>query len=123
MTRQRLALGKWGEERAVEFLRKQGCKILLRNYRTPVGEIDIIARKGRELLFVEVKTRRGDSFGLPQEAVGVRKQQQIIRTAQWYLQQGQGAKLNPRFDVIAILCQSDLSAEIQHLPNAIALRD
>ncbi|SHI81295.1 putative endonuclease [Malonomonas rubra DSM 5091] len=121
MTQQRLALGKWGEEHAVAFLLEQGCKILARNYRTPVGEIDIVASKRKELLFVEVKTRRGCSFGLPQEAVGARKQQQIIRTAQWYLQQEKTAKLQPRFDVIAILCQSDQIAEIQHFPNAFGL--
>ena len=87
MSQARLALGQWGEDQAVLFLRKLGLKILTRNYRTPVGEIDIIARSKKELLFIEVKTRRGTQFGLPQEAVGVRKQQQIIRTAQWYLAQ------------------------------------
>lgn len=123
MTEQRLALGQWGEEQAVDFLRKQGFKILTRNYRTPVGEIDIVARNRKELLFVEVKTRRGTNFGLPQEAVGSRKQQQIIRTAQWYLQREKAGKLQPRFDVVAILCQSDNSVKIQHLPNAFGLSE
>ena len=107
MTKARLALGKWGEEQAVEYLRKQGLKILARNYRAPVGEIDIIASNRKELLFVEVKTRRGTAFGLPQDAVGIRKQQQIIRTAQWYLQRAKIGTLQPRFDVVAILCKSD----------------
>ena len=123
MTEQRLALGQWGEEQAVAFLRQQGLKILERNYRTPVGEIDIVARNRKELLFVEVKTRRGTNFGLPQEAVGPRKQQQIIRTAQWYLQRENTGKLQPRFDVVAILCQSDNTAKIQHLPNAFGLSE
>ena len=123
MTEQRLALGQWGEEQAAKYLRKQGLKVLARNYRTPVGEIDIVARSKKELLFVEVKTRRGTSFGLPQEAVGVRKQQQIIRTAQWYLQREKIGKLQPRFDVVAILCQSDKTVKIQHLPNAFGLSD
>ncbi len=123
MSEQRLALGQWGEDQAVEFLRQQGLTILARNYRTPVGEIDIIARNRQELLFVEVKTRRGAGFGLPQEAVGPRKQQQIIRTAQWYLQREKTGKLQPRFDVVAILCQSDNTAEIQYLPNAFALSE
>ena len=121
MTRQRQALGKWGEQEAEKFLRQQGFAILARNYRTPVGEIDIIARSKKELLFVEVKARRGTQFGLPQEAVGARKQQQIIRTAQWYLQREKTGNLQPRFDVVAILCQSDGSAMIQHLPNAFGL--
>ncbi len=123
MTKTRLALGQWGEEQAVNYLRKQGLKILARNYRAPVGEIDIIACSKKELLFVEVKTRRGTGFGLPQEAVGSRKQQQIIRTAQWYLQQEKTGKLQPRFDVVAILCQSEESVTIQHLPNAFGLAD
>jgi len=123
MTEQRLALGQWGEQQAVDFLRQQGLKILSRNYRTPLGEIDIVARSRTELLFVEVKTRRGTGFGLPQEAVGARKQRQIIRTAQWYLKQEKCWKLQPRFDVVAILCQSDGSAQIQHLPNAFGLSD
>lgn len=123
MTEQRLALGQWGEQQAVEFLRNQGLKILACNYRTPLGEIDIVARSRTELLFVEVKTRRGTGFGLPQEAVGARKQRQIIRTAQWYLKQEKYGKLQPRFDVVAILCQSDGSAQIQHLPNAFGLAD
>lgn len=121
MSKTRQALGQWGEERAADYLCRQGLKILARNYRTPVGEIDIIARSKTELLFVEVKTRRGTGFGLPQEAVGLRKQQQIIRTAQWYLKQGKYAKLQPRFDVVAILCQSDEKITIQHLPNAFGL--
>lgn len=123
MTEKRLALGQWGEEQAADFLRRQGLKILARNYRTPVGEIDIVARSRKELLFVEVKTRRGTGYGLPQEAVGARKQQQIIRTAQWYLQREKVGSLQPRFDVVAILCQSDNTAKIVHLPNAFGLSE
>lgn len=123
MTQTRLALGQWGEEQAAQYLRRQGLKIVARNYRTPVGEIDIIACSKKELLFVEVKTRRGTGFGLPQEAVGVRKQRQIIRAAQWYLKEEKSGKLQPRFDVVAILCQSDENVAIQHLPNAFGLPD
>lgn len=123
MSKARLALGKWGEQQAVLYLRKQGLKILACNYRTPVGEIDIVASSKKELLFIEVKTRRGTGFGLPQEAVGVRKQQQIIRTAQWYMQREKPGKLQPRFDVVAILCQSDERFSIEHLPNAFGLAD
>ena len=121
MTEQRLALGAWGEDQAVAYLGKQGMQIIARNYRTPVGEIDIIARQRKNLIFVEVKTRRGTAFGAPQEAVGHRKQQQIIRTAQWYLGQEKLANLQPRFDVVAILCKSDGSTEITHLPDAFGL--
>ncbi len=120
MTEQRLALGRWGEEQATAFLRRQGFRILQQNYRTPVGEIDIIARNRKLLLFVEVKTRRGTGFGLPQEAVGPFKQRQILRTAQWYLNNSPAGKLQPRFDVIAILERRG-EAFIEHLQGAFGL--
>jgi len=121
LTDTRLALGSWGEDQAVSFLCHQGMKIVERNFRTPVGEIDIIARDRKNLVFIEVKTRRGLAFGTPQEAVGLRKQRQIIRTAQWYLQSNRKVNLQPRFDVVAILCQSDGTAQITHLPDAFSL--
>ncbi|WP_321394936.1 YraN family protein [uncultured Desulfuromusa sp.] len=123
MSHARLALGAWGEDQAVEYLRLQGMKILERNYRTPVGEIDIIARNKKILLFVEVKTRRSVAFGSPQEAVGIRKQRQIIRTGQWYLQEHKCAKLQPRFDVVAVLSGINGTAEITHLTDAFSLPD
>lgn len=123
MTEKRLALGAWGEDQAVRYLRRQGMKILERNFRTAAGEIDIIARHQKWLVFVEVKTRRGVRFGTPQEAVGQHKQQQIIRTAQWYLQKHPSGKLQPRFDVVAILCQSDAVAEVTHIENAFSLHE
>jgi len=116
----RLALGVWGEDQATAFLKRNGYRLIERNYRTPVGEIDIIATTRQHLVFVEVKTRRGTAFGAPQDAVGLRKQQQIIRTAQWYLQRHK-TKLQPRFDVVAILCQSDGTAQITHLDDAFTL--
>jgi len=117
MTRERLDLGAAGEEAAARHLRKLGAKILDRNLRSPFGEIDIVARLKKQLLFVEVKTRTSRVFGSPAEAVGPRKQQQIIRTAQWYLQQGKGDGLQPRFDVVSILMQDGIF-EIEHFPSA-----
>ncbi len=121
MTETRLALGEWGENLAVDYLRQQGLKILERNFTTPVGEIDIVARNRTNLVFVEVKTRRSVMFGSPQEAVGKRKQRQIIRAAHWYLQNHSAGKLQPRFDVIAILCQSGEDVKITHIPDAFTL--
>ena len=123
MSHARLALGVWGEEQAVEYLRLQGMKILQRNYRTPVGEIDIIAKNRKFLVFVEVKTRRGVAFGFPQEAVGQRKQRQIIRTCQWYLQEHKCGRLQPRFDVVAVLAEKNGTAQITHLADAFSLSD
>ena len=123
MSKERQALGNWGEDRACGYLRRQGMRILHRNYRTPVGELDIVARLKTLLVFVEVKTRRGTAFGTPQEAVGATKQRQIIRTAQWYMLQEKCENLQPRFDVVAILCQSDEKEHILHLPNAFELSE
>ncbi|ABA89456.1 protein of unknown function UPF0102 [Syntrophotalea carbinolica DSM 2380] len=117
MTYQRLSLGRWGEDIAAGYLRRQGMKILDRNIRTPVGELDIVARHKRMLIFVEVKTRRGISHGYPQEAVGAAKQRQILRAAQWYLAERRLDRLQPRFDVIAVRRRGD-EAEVEHFPGA-----
>jgi putative endonuclease len=120
MTEERLSLGRWGEEEAARYLQRLGMKIVKRNLRTPVGEIDIIARQGKTLVFIEVKTRRSDAFGTPQEAVGPTKQRQIIRTALWYLGDGKGKGLQPRFDVVAVRPGSQ-GAQIEHIVNAFGL--
>lgn len=117
MTEQRLALGRRGEEAAARHLQRQGMKLVARNLRTPVGEIDLVMRDRRVIAFVEVKTRRGTHFGAPAEAVGPRKQQQIVQAARWYLNQVAWPALQPRFDVVAILvCGEDLT--IEHIPAA-----
>ena len=121
MTEQRLALGARGEEVAAAYLRDQGYTLFERNYRCPLGEVDIIAGDRRNLIFVEVKTRRSAAFGLPQEAVGLRKQRQLIRVAQWYLKKEGKARQHPRFDVIAILLFSGQAPEITHIQDAFAL--
>ncbi len=92
-------------------------KIVERNLRTPVGEIDLIVRDQHTLAFVEVKTRRGIGFESPGEAVGPRKQRQIIRTAKWYLNEFPHVKLQPRFDLIAITVLGD-DLQIEHILGA-----
>lgn len=120
MSHERLSLGAQGEEIAVRFLSKQRFRILERNYTTPLGEIDIIARQGRNLVFIEVKTRRSQAFGSPAEAVGPRKQNQIVKAAKWYLASGHGRGLQPRFDVVSILMQGK-TPELEHFPAAFGL--
>lgn len=120
MTEARLSLGRSGEDAATLYLTTQGYRIIARNLRTPVGEIDIVARKNKNLIFVEVKTRRSLAFGSPQEAVGPRKQRQIIRAAQWVLSDAQHRGLQPRFDVIAILYLPS-GPQIEHIVNAFGL--
>ncbi|MBQ8685010.1 MAG: YraN family protein [Clostridia bacterium] len=107
------ALGKKGERLVADYLKKRGCKILKRNFRTPFGEADIIAAQGEEILFVEVKTRTSDTFGTPREAVGKDKQRRYYKIAQFY-----GALVkeepNARFDVAEV----DGEGNIQYVENA-----
>lgn len=121
MTEQRLALGAYGEDVAAVYLREQGYALLERNFRCPLGEIDIIAKKHHDLIFVEVKTRRSTLFGLPQDAVGAHKQRQLLRSAQWYLKKPGVSRYHPRFDVIAILVQPGQTPKINHIQNAFAI--
>src|SRR5690606_23032473 len=78
-------LGRWGEEAAAEFLRRQGFAILRRRYRTGVGEADLVCRDGRWLVFVEVKTRFSRTAGFPEESVTAAKRRRLLRTARHFL--------------------------------------
>lgn len=78
-------LGQYGEKLAAEFLERQGFKIVERNFNTRWGEIDVIARRGRSLHFVEVKTRSGTAHGEPEEAINYFKQQRLLGAAKMYL--------------------------------------
>jgi putative endonuclease len=102
MSRERRLLGQAGEALAADTLQQQGYKILTRNYRTPYGEIDLIARHGDTLVFVEVKLRRSEVFGPPQAAVNTAKQRHLRLAAQYYLSQQRAEDIKIRFDVVAI---------------------
>lgn len=110
-------IGRQGEEAAAVFLERAGYEILARNFRTPRGEIDIVASKGRMLAFVEVKTRRTQRFGRPAAAVDYRKQQKIIQSARWFLRQRHLEGCLCRFDVIEVYCAGE-RWQIEHLPGA-----
>ena len=101
------------EERAAEYLIAQNYQILERNYRIRSGEIDIIARDGTVLVFIEVKYRKNDESGNPLEAVDIRKQRKIIKVARYYLYQKKYGDVPCRFDVIGI-CGS----HIEHIKDA-----
>ena len=122
MTQARLNLGAWGEDQAALYLQRQGLKIVARNFMTPVGEVDIVSRTRKEIIFVEVKTRRTNAYGTPAEAVGLRKQRQIIRAAQWYLA-AHKISLQPRFDVIAVMPDGAGRARVEHLVAAFDLSE
>ena len=94
--------GRKGEELAVRFLKNAGYRIVERNYRCRFGEIDIIAVDGGTTVFVEVKSRRTESFGEPQLSVGRDKQKKISRIALNYLQEKNMLSRDTRFDVVAV---------------------
>ena len=90
-----------GEKYAAKFLKQQGYKILEKNYRNKLGEIDLIARDGGEIVFVEVKARSADPYLSGQYAVDRKKQFHILRTAARYLDEKR-TELQPRFDVVEV---------------------
>lgn len=115
--------GDQGEEIAAAFLIARGYRILERNFRCKAGEVDIIARApaDKSLVFIEVKTRRDLSYGVPQLAVTPFKQRQISKAALTWLSIKRLHDCNARFDVIAILLHINLPHEIEHIQNAFDL--
>lgn len=103
MEKNKRALGSMKEALAEAYLREQGYEILEKNFYSRKGEIDIIAREGGYLVFLEVKYRKSAASGYPAEAVTSRKQQKIYETARYYLyKRGLSAETACRFDVVAI---------------------
>jgi putative endonuclease len=112
-------LGDEGERLAARYLRRQGFRILARRYRTAAGEIDLVARDGKSIVFVEVKTRRSDAAGQPHEAVDVYKQSQLTRLALAFLKRFRLLEQPARFDVVSIVWESARQApQIVHYRNA-----
>ena len=109
-------LGRAGEIKAVKFLKKKGFKILKKNYQTPFGEIDIIAEDNGAIVFVEVKTRTSEEYGLPCQAVDKRKQEKYYKIATYYLQREKKMDAECRFDVVEIE-----NKEINHIFNAFGV--
>jgi len=99
----RRAVGRIGEDLAVRLLKQQGYRILQRNVRCRFGEIDVVAKEGRTLCFVEIKARRSTQMGWPEEGVNARKQWQLTRLASWYLKFHRLGEVPVRFDVVSIL--------------------
>ena len=111
--------GKWGEEKASQYLEREGYTILERNMRTAHGEIDILALKGNVLTFIEVKTRSTNAFGFPEEAVSFRKQAHLLSAAEAYLQDHPESPETWQFDIIAITILPGNQPEIEHFENVI----
>ena len=118
MTRRR-ALGARGEDLAAAFLRRQGFEILARNYRSPLGELDLVTRDGDEVVFVEVKARVGDSETAPDESVTPAKLERLGRLAESYLAAAGTPDAPWRVDVIAVLVdRGGRGTRIDHLRGA-----
>jgi len=109
--------GTWGEAQVAVYLRKKGYTLLAHSYRCRFGEIDLIARKGRTVCFVEVKLRSSTEFGLPREAVTERKQERLRKTALLYLSQHE-LDCPARFDVAEVYADECGKARIEYLENA-----
>jgi putative endonuclease len=114
----RRQLGKRGEEAAARYLSEKGLRILERGYRVRCGEIDLIARDGDELVFVEVKTRRSLRCGDPLEAVTETKRRRILRAASLYLQSTGSWDSPCRFDIVAVRFGPGGAEEVEHLRAA-----
>ena len=118
----RKELGAKGEKLAVKFLKRKRYKIIQRNYRCKLGEIDIIAERNSTLVFVEVKTRQTAEFGPPQYAITAAKRHQISKAALSYIREKNLTGKSCRFDVIAITFSSDSRKPIiEHIGNAFEL--
>ena len=117
----RRRLGDEGEGRAEAYLRQQGFRILGRNVRSPLGELDLVADDRGVLVFVEVKRRRTGTFGGAIEAVDARKRAKLIQLAAQYLAQHRIRNCACRFDVVLIQDDAESAEAVQHITNAFDL--
>ncbi len=116
----RKQLGHAGEELAARTLQAAGLTIIERNWRCRDGEIDLVARDGETVVFVEVKTRRGRDFGAPEEALTARKAQKLLHLGQLYIAAHDLEDTNWRIDLVAIeLDARGRFLRCEHLPNAV----
>ena len=121
MPHQRTKLGDFGEQAAAAHLTKRGYELLARKWRCAAGEIDLLMRDGSMLVFVEVRTRRGDRLGMAEESVGRAKQAKLIALAYAYLEAtGATTDLPWRIDVVALnLDRSGRVARLRHIRDAV----
>ena len=113
-------LGQEGERLAEQYLKSKGYKLVARNYRCLSGEVDLIVLDRRVIVFVEVKTRTDERFGSPFEAVERRKQQKMIRAAQFFLHEKRLHQRDARFDVVGISWPAGMPV-VEHIENAFEL--
>jgi len=117
---ERKKLGQIGEKLAADFLKKRGYKVMERNYRTRGGEIDIVARHGSTLVFVEVRTKSGPGFGTPEESITAAKRSRMVECGMAYLQSHEQSAADWRIDVVAIeMGPSGKPSRVEVIPNAV----
>ncbi len=120
-----VSIGNIGEEAAVQAIKKRGYKIIARNYRTKMGEIDIIAKDGEYTVFVEVRLRKSNNFGSPADTIDRRKQQKIIKAAQLYAVKNNIYDAPMRFDAVLINAKVQngklLDSDIEIIKDAFQL--
>jgi putative endonuclease len=114
----RKLFGQAGESAAEEFLRQKGYRIVARNLRSSVGELDLVAEDGQVLVFIEVKARRTDAYGGAIYAVHQRKQEKVIRLAAQYLARHHIKDRLCRFDVVLLQGSNAVAPQIEHIQNA-----
>jgi putative endonuclease len=116
----RHSLGQNGEDLAASFLEKKAYSILTKNFRTPYGEIDLIARQANTIIFIEVKTRKSQSLGPPEISITPRKIDHMRSAAEFYIQEYSEQASEWRIDVISIQLQANEAPAIVHFENAIS---
>jgi putative endonuclease len=121
MTVERKQLGKKGEDIACMYLESQGLEVIERNWQCQSGEADIIAMEDDVLAFIEVKTRRSESTGFPEDAVTLRKRRKYEKIATDYLFSHDLSSLRVRFDVMALLLSNDGKAFLRHHRDAFGV--
>lgn len=116
----RQRLGRWGEGVAATHLEAQGYVIVTHNWRCAAGEIDLVARDGETLVFVEVKTRRGRAYGAPEEALTPRKAAKLLQLGEQYCYEHDLNDVNWRIDLVAVeLDARGLLLRCEHIQNAV----
>lgn len=113
-------MGQAGESAALHHLQEQGFRIVARDWRSRVGQIDIVAEDGETLVLVEVKARRGTTFGLPEEAVDARKQRKLRTLLEVYRSQTRRREQPCRIDVVGLLLDDQLTVtRVEHIRDAV----
>lgn len=116
-------LGRSGEEVAIDFLEQKGLRILQRNILLPGGELDLVARQNRTVVFVEIKTRQDRRHGEPSEAVGAAKQRRQIVLAEQFLSLCALKSAPVRFDIVSVVWSNNQLPQIEHIENAFQVKD